>query len=187
MSNERHDASNHSNLFFVGLFGLSSKKQQKPENVEGVYMSLWHFCEFHMENTQHMAPYWVLNIPSNIHIISLCFVLLSLCLKLMVYSCHLFIYNPYSSALPYNWCCHGPLTRYLKLRVAHAPGMQGTFSHHWPQRKPLVSDPGMHHGTCVNHVPWFMSGSLTCDDGEKVSGIPGACATDNFSGKRPID
>ena len=44
------------------------------------------------------------------------------------------------------------------------------------QRKPLVSDPGMHHGTCVTHVPWCMSGSLTCGDGENVSGIPGACA-----------
>ena len=41
------------------------------------------------------------------------------------------------------------------------------------QRKPLVSDPGMHHGTCVTHVPWCMSGSLTCGDGENV---PGACA-----------
>ena len=44
------------------------------------------------------------------------------------------------------------------------------------QMKPLVSDPGMHHGTCVTHVPWCMSGSLTCGDGENVPGIPGACA-----------
>ena len=44
------------------------------------------------------------------------------------------------------------------------------------QRKPLVSDPGMHHGTCVTHVPWCMSRSLTCGDGENVPGIPGACA-----------
>ena len=43
------------------------------------------------------------------------------------------------------------------------------------QRKPLVSDPGMHHGTCVTHVPWCMSGSLTCGDGENVPSIPGAC------------
>ena len=49
------------------------------------------------------------------------------------------------------------------------------------QRKPLVSDPGMHHGTCVTHVPWCMSGSLTCGDGENVPGIPGACATCNFT------
>ena len=44
------------------------------------------------------------------------------------------------------------------------------------QRKPQVSDPGMHHGTCVTHVPWCMSGSLTCGDGESVPSIPGACA-----------
>ena len=44
------------------------------------------------------------------------------------------------------------------------------------QRKPLVSDPDMHHGTCVTHVPWCMSGSLTCGYGENVPGIPGACA-----------
>ena len=44
------------------------------------------------------------------------------------------------------------------------------------KRKPLVSDPSMHHGTCVTHVPWCMSGSLTCGDGENVPGIPGACA-----------
>ena len=51
---------------------------------------------------------------------------------------------------------HGPLTRYVKLRVAHAPGMPGTF---FPP--PRVSDPGMHHGTCVTRVPWCMPGSLT--------------------------
>ena len=44
------------------------------------------------------------------------------------------------------------------------------------QRKPLVSDPGMHHGTCVTHVPGCMSGSLTCGDGENIPSIPGACA-----------
>ena len=43
------------------------------------------------------------------------------------------------------------------------------------QRKPLVSDPGMHHGTCVTHVPWCMSGSLTRGGEENVPGIPGAC------------
>ena len=26
---------------------------------------------------------------------------------------------------------------------------------------PRVSDPDMHHGTCVTHVPWCMPGSLT--------------------------
>ena len=51
---------------------------------------------------------------------------------------------------------HGPLTRYVKLRVAHALGMPGTFSS--PSR---VDDPDMHHSTCVTHVPWCMLRSLT--------------------------
>ena len=76
---------------------------------------------------------------------------------------------------------HGPLTKYAKSRVAHAPGMPGTFSPPPIQRKPLVSDPGMHHGTCVTHVQWCMSGSLHRDDGENVPSIPGACATRNFT------
>ena len=54
------------------------------------------------------------------------------------------------------------------------------------QSKPLVSDPGMHHDTCVTHVPWCMSGSLTRYGGVPrhspgVPGIPGACATHNFT------
>ena len=55
-----------------------------------------------------------------------------------------------------NCKIHGPLTRYAKLRVAHAPGMPGTFS-----PPSLVIDPDMHHGTCLTHVPWCMSGSIT--------------------------
>ena len=51
---------------------------------------------------------------------------------------------------------NGPLARYVKLRVAHAPGMPGTFS-----PPPRASNPDMHHGTCVTHVPWCMPGSLT--------------------------
>ena len=48
------------------------------------------------------------------------------------------------------------------------------------QRKPLVSNPGMHHGTCVTHVPWCMSGSLSRGGGENVPGVPGACALTIF-------
>ena len=55
------------------------------------------------------------------------------------------------------------------------------FPHHRFQKKSLVSDPGMHHDTCVMHVPWCMSGSLTHGDGENVPGIPGAWATHNFT------
>ena len=53
------------------------------------------------------------------------------------------------------------------------------FPNHWLQMKPLVSDPGMHHSTCVTHVPWYMSVSLTHSE-ENVPAIPGACATRNF-------
>ena len=55
------------------------------------------------------------------------------------------------------------------------------FPRHRLHRKPLVSDPNMHHDTCVTHVPWCMSGSLTCGGGENVPAIPGACATRNFT------
>ena len=57
--------------------------------------------------------------------------------------------------------CHVSIIRYIKLRITHAPGMPGTFSRHRLQRKLTVSDSGIHHGTCVTHVPWCISGSLT--------------------------
>ena len=46
-----------------------------------------------------------------------------------------------------------------------------------------VSDPDMHHGACVTHVPWCMPGSLTSGGGggENVPGICNACATRNFA------
>ena len=55
------------------------------------------------------------------------------------------------------------------------------FPRHRLQRKPLVNDPGMHHGTCVTHVPCCMSRSLTRGGGEKVPGIPGACLIHKFT------
>ena len=83
---------------------------------------------------------------------------------------------------------YGPLARYV-LRVAHVPGMPGTFS-----LTPWVSDPVMYHGTCVTHVPWCMPWSLTSSFlwsrwPGTVPVIPGACATHNFTylhGKRPM-
>ena len=48
-------------------------------------------------------------------------------------------------------CVYRPLARYVKLRVAHAPGIPGTFSP--PTR---FSDPDIHHDTCVTHVLWCM-------------------------------
>ena len=49
---------------------------------------------------------------------------------------------------------------------------------HRLQTKPLVSDPGVHHVTCVTYVPWCLSGSLTRSGGES---IPGACANRNLT------
>ena len=77
--------------------------------------------------------------------------------------------------------CVCALTRYVKLRVAHAPGMPGTFS------PPLrVSDSDMHHGTCVTHVPWCMPESLSSSFlwsrwRGKSFRYPRACVTRNFT------
>ena len=62
------------------------------------------------------------------------------------------------------------------------------FPRHRLKRKTLGSDPGMHYGTCMAHVPWCMPGSLTRGGGENVPGIPGALRNPQFcvSGKRPI-
>ena len=66
----------------------------------------------------------------------------------------------------YHFCCtetaitarwtHGPLARYVILRLAHALRMLETFPQ--PSR---VSDPDMHHGTCMAQAPWCMPGLLT--------------------------
>ena len=72
---------------------------------------------------------------------------------------------------------HGPSSQIRKIAGCACAGNAGNvFPRRRFQRKPLVSDPEMHHGTCVTHVPWCMSGSLTRGDGENVPGIPGACA-----------
>ena len=62
------------------------------------------------------------------------------------------------------------------------------FPRHRLQRRPLVSDPGMHHGTCVAHVLWCMSGSLTRGDRAKRSPQSRRMRNPQFyvSGKRSI-
>ena len=81
---------------------------------------------------------------------------------------------------------NGPLTRYVKLRVVHAPGMPGTF---FPPTR--VSDQAMHHGTYVTHVMyagianwWFPLKSVA---GKTFPAFP-AHAQPAFygSGKRPV-
>ena len=77
------------------------------------------------------------------------------------------------------WISGSPCASYQirKIACCACAGNTGNVFHHRRlQRKPLVSDPGIHHGTCVTHVPWCMSGSLTSGGGENVPGIPGACA-----------
>ena len=88
-----------------------------------------------------------------------------------------------------NMFGQGPLARYVKLRVAHAPRMPGTFS-----PPPHACDPDMHHGTCVTHVPWCMPGSLTsgflCSRGRgKRSRHSRRMRNPHFhvSGKRPME
>ena len=63
-----------------------------------------------------------------------------------------------------------------------------SFPHHRLQRKPLVSDPDMHHGTCVTHVPWCMSVSLNRGSGGKRSRHSRRMRNQQFyvSGKRPM-
>ena len=72
-----------------------------------------------------------------------------------------------------------PDTKNCRLRMRRE--CRERFPRHRLQRKPLVSDPGTHHDTCVTHVPWSMSGLLTHGGGENVPDIPGACATRNFT------
>ena len=94
-----------------------------------------------------------------------------------------------NSPMPSKYDHSGPHTRFVKLQVAHAPGMPGTFSLPLITKgKPLVSDPGMHHGTCVTHVSWCMSGSLTRGGGEKRSWHSRRMRNPQFniSGKRPM-
>ena len=57
-----------------------------------------------------------------------------------------------------------PWAYYQIRKIASCACAGNVFPRRRFQRKLLVSDPGMHHGTCVTHVPWCMSGSLTCGD-----------------------
>ena len=63
------------------------------------------------------------------------------------------------------------------------------FSRHWVQRKPLVSIPGRHHGTCATHVPWCMTGLLNPGWSRKHSRHSRRLRSPQFyvSGKRPME
>ena len=81
-------------------------------------------------------------------------------------------------------CCWWFLWVSYQLRniAVYVTGMPGTFS------PPLhVSEPDMHRGTCVTHMPWCMPGSLTSGflwsrcRGKRSRHSPGACTTHNFT------
>ena len=87
----------------------------------------------------------------------------------------------YTSRIVSTMCVSLPWASYQMRKIAGCACV-GIAGNVFPatdfERKPLVSDHGMHHGTCVTHVPWCMSWLLTRGGGEN---IPGACATHNFT------
>ena len=191
-------------LFYISVGlpywnGRSAKLQYIPRNMHTVFALLcfvvvihwlifpypsgllhWHCGNLTIATVPAKQPWWIWINTSCEFIMNDCMTTTKQsttkpCAYFLGYTVRLWCHNAFDSNIR---SCHGPLTRYVKLRVAHAPGMPGTFSPAADfQRSPLVSDPGMHHSTCVTHVPWCMSGSLTCGDGENVPGIPGACAS----------
>ena len=81
----------------------------------------------------------------------------------------------------YTGTAHGPLTRYVKLRVAHAPGMPGTFSPP-PTSKETASLRSRHASRHVRDARAMMHvGIANPRWGENDPGIPGACAARNFT------
>ena len=83
-----------------------------------------------------------------------------------------------TSAILYDRNCYDrncfPIVQMSKIAVCACAGnARNVFPRCRLQRKSLVSDPGMHYGTCVAHVSWCMSGSRSRGGGEN---IPGACA-----------
>ena len=104
-----------------------------------------------------------------------------------VITCPFHLYLLLAQASPYvanGWNPASPWASYQirEIEGCACAGKAGNVSHrHRIQRKPLVNDPGMHHGKCVTHVPWCMSRSLTRGGGESVPDIPGACATHHFT------
>ena len=71
----------------------------------------------------------------------------------------------------------------IRKRVAGC-ACAGNAGNTFPSQR--ISDPDMHHGTCVTHVPRCMPGSLTSGFlwsqwRGNVPDIPGACATRHFT------
>ena len=88
--------------------------------------------------------------------------------------------NSIADVLELTKCCAQPWASFQKRKIAGcacAGNAGNVFPRDRLHRKPLVSDPDMDQGTCVTHVPWCLSGSLTRGRGENVPDIPSACAS----------
>ena len=85
----------------------------------------------------------------------------------------------YPSKVMTTTMCLLPDTQKCGLRMRRE--CRERFLRHRLQRKQSVSDPGMHHGTCVMHVSWYMAESLPHGGRKNVPGIPDACATCNYT------
>ena len=99
------------------------------------------------------------------------------------HTCKSHDFIPRYDIMKWNPClCPCASHQIRKIQCCAWSGNAGNVFHaRWLQRKLLVSDPGMHYSTCITQVPWWMSESLTHGGGEIVPGIPGACATRNFT------
>ena len=118
---------------------------------------------------------------ANVHIMKLVKLVTSQLLKFHIWFHTSHIGNRINLS-PYALCCMCmedflPDTSNCGLRMHRE--CRERFLHHRLQRKPLISDPSMHHVTCVTHAPWCMSGSLTRGGGENVLGIPSVFTTHN--------
>ena len=83
--------------------------------------------------------------------------------------------------IPWFGSCMGLLPNTYNCGLHMRRECRKRFPCHRVERKPTVSDHGMHHGMCMTHVPWWMPISLIRGGGKNVPGIPGAYATRNFT------
>ena len=84
-----------------------------------------------------------------------------------------------------HWYVHTSLWASCQIRKIAVYACAGNAGNIFPA--PQVSDPDMHHGACVTHVPRCMPGSLISGflwswlRKKSVPGIPWPCATHNFT------
>ena len=146
------------NLTFQGSFSAPLTYQSfsgdRTLNIDDVYevVKQAFSCEYHLTVECHgslLSDGWLVPYDTSITSVAYANTTGSFCASENGRIC---IYPSISSGL----LGYGLLDRYVKLQVAHAPGVLGTFS-----PPPRVGGPSMHRGTCVTHVMWFMPGSLT--------------------------